>query len=427
MKCQDRCAVGCLESCNMASGLCFCKPGFYSANCSLQCQSNCAQNECLQETGHCMSCNDSRYGDFCELECFGSCSGSCDRNNGICAICAKHRFDTYCNQTCPNNCKEGLCDRVTGECENCLKNTFGTYCNQTCPVNCETCNRNGEKCTNCKKGYMGNVCTETCPDHCGDCDQSGYKCNSCEDGWFGVKCESHCGRCGGNGSCNIKTGDCHLCSVGYFGNSCNKKCNEFCDSSKPCNKITGKCQDCRPGRYGEYCTELCSRTCENLTCFSNQSCVYGCENGFFGSYCDSPCSAAVPSCNQCKLVNNVPVCQRCADPFYLDGSSCFGCPDYCLSCTSSLKCLECKNKRFYGDTCNITCNKDCLNRTCAISGQCVHGCDDGKYGSKCDQDCPSGCRTCHKLSVCLEGENGLFEELCNKWPNRKKSIINCKT
>lgn len=48
----------------MASGLCFCKPGFYSANCSLQCQSNCAQNECLQETGHCMSCNDSRMVTF---------------------------------------------------------------------------------------------------------------------------------------------------------------------------------------------------------------------------------------------------------------------------------------------------------------------------------------------------------------------------
>lgn len=268
--------------------------------------------------------------------------------------CAKHRFDTYCNQTCPNNCKEGICDRFTGECKNCLMNTFGTYCDQTCPVNCETCNRNGEKCTKCKKGYMGNVCTETCPDHCGDCDQSGYKCNSCEDGWFGVNCELNCGRCGGNGSCNITTGDCHLCSVGYFGNSCNKKCNEFCDSSKPCNKITGKCQDCRPGRYGEYCTELCSRTCKNLTCFSNQSCVNECEDGFFGSYCDSHCSTAVPSRNQCEVVNDVPVCQRCADAFYLEVSTCFECPVDCSSCSSSVKCLECKNKRFYGDTCNIT-------------------------------------------------------------------------
>lgn len=281
----------------MASGLCFCKPGFYSASCSLQCQSNCAQNECLQETGH---------------------------------------------------------------------------------------------------------------------------CSRCENGWFGVKCESNCSRCGGNGSCDIKTGDCYLCSVGYFGNSCNKKCNEFCDSSKPCNKITGKCQNCRPGRYGEYCTEHCSRTCKNLTCFSNQSCINGCEDGFFGSHCDSPCSAAVPSCNQCEVVNNVPVCQRCADPLYLDGSSCFECPDYCSSCSSSVKCLECKTKRFYGDTCNLTCNKDCLNRTCDITGQCVHGCDNNKYGSRCDKDCPSGCRTCHNSSVCFEGENGHFEELCNKCSRRKK-------
>lgn len=63
---------------------------------------------------------------------------------------------------------------------------------------------------------MGNVCNETCPDHCGDCNQSGYKCNSCENGWFGVNCELNCGRCGGNGSCNITTGDCHLCSVGIL-------------------------------------------------------------------------------------------------------------------------------------------------------------------------------------------------------------------
>lgn len=261
---------------------------------------------------------------------------------------------------------------------------------------------------------MGNICTETCPDHCEDCDQSGYKCNSCENGWFGVKCESNCGRCGGNGSCDITTRDCHFCFLGYFGNSCNKKCNEFCDSSKPCNKITGKCHDCTPGRYGEYCTELCSRTCRNLNCFSNQSCVDGCADGFFGSYCDSSCSAAVPSCNQCELVNNVLVCQRCAGPFYVEGSTCFECPDYCSSCSSNLKCLECKTKRFYGDTCNLICNKDCLNRTCDISGQCVHGCDDGKYGSRCDQDCPSRCRACHNSSVCLECEDGYFGKSCTK-------------
>ncbi|XP_052685705.1 uncharacterized protein LOC128165327 [Crassostrea angulata] len=440
VKCEGRCAEGCLESCNMTSGLCFCKLGFYSANCSLQCQSNCARNECVQETGHCKSCNDGKYGDFCDLECFGSCSGSCDRRNGICGICGKHRFDTYCNQTCPNNCEEdicdrvtgeckiclkntfgtycnqtcpknceeGLCDRVTGKCDNCLNNTFGTYCDQTCPVNCETCDRNGEKCTKCKKGYMGDVCSKTCPDHCGDCNQDGYICKTCENGWFGIKCETNCGRCGGNGSCDITTGDCHLCYVGYFGNSCKKKCNEFCDSSKPCNKITGKCHDCKPGQYGEYCTKFCSRTCRNLKCFSNQTCVDGCADGFFGSYCDSPCSAAVPSCNQCELVNNVLVCQRCADPFYLEGSTCIECPDYCSSCSSGLKCLECKTKRFYGDSCNITCNKHCLNMTCDITGQCQHGCDDSKYGSRCDKDCPSGCRTCHNSSVCLEYEDRYF-------------------
>lgn len=65
--------------------------------------------------------------------------------------------------------------------------------------------------------------------------------------------------------------------------------------------------------------------------------------------------------------------------------------------------------------CYLICNKDCLNRICDILGQCVYGCDDGKYGSRCDQDCLSGCRICYNLLFCLECEDGYFGKLCIKY------------
>nr|XP_034315169.1 uncharacterized protein LOC117685067 isoform X2 [Crassostrea gigas] len=466
LQCDNECSFGCQKSCNMTSGLCLCKPGYYQSNCFLKCSSNCLDGECYQERGICSACNNGSYGDFCDLKCFGDCNDKCDKGTGICGSCAKEKYGTYCNQTCPRNCTEGACKRETGKCEKCLKNTFGTYCNQTCPNNCTegVCDRDTGKCSKCVKntfgtycnqtcpnnckagvcnidngdcekcmaGYRGEKCEERCPDHCLFCDQNDLECKRCVDKWYGVNCELNCpSNCGGNGSCDITTGNCNVCLTGYFGSKCNQRCSENCDSSNICNQSTGTCQSCKAGMYGPKCSEYCNSHCMNSTCSSNRSCAFGCEDGWFGSQCIYKCSVAILNCKQCDSKDtqeNVPVCRQCADRWYLSGTNCLNCPENCSSCHSDVECIECKNNLFYGKTCDLTCNTTCINKTCDITGNCKEGCEEGKYGGKCDQDCLKHCIICHNSTMCLECEAGYFGESCQMCSDnclKCKDFSNC--
>eukprot|EP00105_Crassostrea_gigas_P017581 XP_011435412.1 PREDICTED: uncharacterized protein LOC105333895 isoform X1 [Crassostrea gigas] len=385
VKCDEECSSGCQDSCNMTSGVCVCKPGYYMRNCSLQCPAKCFNRECHQERGICMVCNNGTFGDLCNQKCLGDCNGQCDKIEGICGSCVKHKYGTYCNQTCPINCKAGVCDRNTGNCDK------------------------------CEIGYMGDKCNKSCPDHCEYCDQNGYKCKSCVNKWHGVRCELKCPQnCGGNGSCLIETGVCNMCPAGYFGKSCTQKCSKLCDSSNICDQITGQCQHCKAGRYGRDCLELCRTQCMNSTCFSNQSCVYGCENGYAGEQCEITCSAVVLNCDQCDLEDKAPICRHCANQWYLNGTNCFKCPINCFSCLSSVQCMECHNKLYYGKTCNLKCNKACINQTCDITGNCKHGCGNSKYGKECDKECLKHCKTCLNETLCLDCEDGYFGQSCEK-------------
>uniref|UniRef100_A0A8W8KJC8 Receptor-type tyrosine-protein phosphatase T n=1 Tax=Magallana gigas TaxID=29159 RepID=A0A8W8KJC8_MAGGI len=398
VRCDKKCSSGCQDSCNMTSGFCVCKPGFYSNNCSLQCPTMCFNSECHQEKGTCLACNYGTYGDRCDLKCLGDCNGQCDRRKGICGICAKNKYGTYCNQTCPINCAAGACIRDTG------------YCKK------------------CKIGYMGDKCNESCPDHCVYCDQNGYKCQTCANKRYGVQCESICPlECGENGSCDIETGICDVCPAGYFGKSCTQRCSEWCDSSNICDQITGQCQNCIAGRYGPNCLEQCRIQCVNSTCFSNQTCAHGCEDGWFGAQCDNKCNAAVLNCVQCYLMDNAPVCTHCADRWYLMETNCIKCPENCSLCVSSEECLECKNNFYYGKTCNLTCNTACIKKTCDITGSCRHGCDNSKYGKECDKDCMKHCKTCLNSTMCLECEAGYFGKSCTMCPENCKKCENRST
>lgn len=271
---------------------------------------------------------------------------------------------------------------------------------------------------------MGDKCNESCPDHCEYCDQNGYKCKICVNKWYDVKCELECPpNCGGNGSCHIETGICNVCPAGYFGKSCTQKCSKLCGSTNICDQITGQCQNCKAGRYGRDCLKLCSTRCVNSTCFTNQSCVYGCENGYVGEQCEIKCSAVVLNCDQCDLVDNVPICRHCDDQWYLNGTNCFQCPVNCFSCLSDVECLECKKGFYYGKTCNLACNTACINKTCDITGNCKHGCSNSKYGMECDKECLKHCKTCLNSTMCLECKDGYFGESCQTCP---KNCTKCK-
>ena len=379
LNCTDQCSKGCRDTCNKTFGFCECKKGFYSADCSLQCSENCKNSSCLQESGICVSSIQGKYGNFCQEDCLGDCDDYCVQDTGICRLCAEKKYGFYCNKTCPENCKNDICERNTG------------------------------KCRQCPPGFMGEKCLELCPDHCEECSQDGYECKKCEDGWYGIKCKNPCREsCGGNKTCDIESGLCHVCSVGYFGNFCEQKCSEHCDSSNTCDKISGHCHSCNAGKRGKFCAESCSEHCRNLSCFLNESCINGCEDDWFGPKCTYKCNHNVENCDKCQNFDDKLVCQHCSDSWFLNGSRCVKCPENCSSCLSDSECHECKHNLYYGEICNLPCNSACRNKTCDITGQCILECDNSKYGTKCDQDCPVGCRSCHNASVCTSCENGFY-------------------
>ena len=366
----------------MTSGHCKCKNGYYSANCSLQCSENCKNSYCLQESGICASCIQGKYGNFCKDDCFGDCGDSCAQDTGLCTSCAEGKYDLYCYSSCPENCKSKICDRNTG------------------------------KCSPCRAGFTGEKCLKMCPAHCQECIQDGFKCTKCDDGWYGETCQKRCQEsCGGNKTCDIERGLCHVCSVGYFGEFCKQTCNENCDAGNMCDKVSGYCHSCKPGKRGSFCAESCSQNCRNLSCFMNESCINGCEDGWFGLECTAKCSFTIPSCDICEVIDDKQVCHNCSDSWFLNDSRCVKCPQNCSSCISVSKCHGCKQNLFYGETCNLPCNAACSNKTCDITGQCIGKCEDKKYGPNCNQDCPVGCRRCHNATWCSSCENG-FQMKC---------------
>lgn len=161
----------------------------------------------------------------------------------------------------------------------------------------------------------------------------------------------------------------------------------------------------------------------NSTCFSNQSCVYGCEKGYDGEHCEITCSAVVLNCDQCDLEDKAPICRHCASQWYLNGTNCFKCPINCFSCLSSVECMECHNKLYYGKTCNLKCNKACINQTCDITGNCKHGCGNSKYGKECDKECLKHCKTCLNSTMCLDCQDGYFGQSCEICP---ENCAECK-
>ncbi|XP_078320061.1 uncharacterized protein LOC111119718 isoform X2 [Crassostrea virginica] len=416
--CQNNCSQGCSDRCNPSTGVCTCKQGYFLANCSRACSENCSDSGCSKENGICLTCLPGNYGPMCDLKCLGECGGECNKITGKCGSCAKTKYGSFCNKTCPVTCEAAVCERDTGECEVCKQGFWGDRCSKNCSINCEggTCDKNFGECRQCKRGFWGGQCSETCSINCEICTNE-YKCLNCSDGWYGITCEKPCPKhCGNSRSCHKVTGNCQLCSLGYFGNTCTQNCSQYCDPTGMCNQ-DGKCKNCKAGRKGEYCTEMCSVQCKNSTCFRNESCVNGCEDGWFGSKCADKCKLEITNCAKCKGIDDEVICQRCFDSLYLKDSKCYKCPQNCVSCKSDEKCFQCEDNLFHGVTCNLTCDSACINKTCDITGNCIHGCEKKKYGSNCNQDCPTECKTCQNSSFCLTCEDGFEGPSCSSRVN----------
>nr|XP_022315868.1 cell death abnormality protein 1-like [Crassostrea virginica] len=416
--CNKTCPVTCeADVCERSTGECeVCKQGFWGDRCSENCSINCENGTCDKSVGECSQCKRGFWGDQCSENCPINCeNGTCDKSVGECRQCKRGFWGDRCSENCSINCENGTCDKSVGECRQCKRGFWGDRCSENCSINCEngTCDKSVGECRQCKRGFWGDQCSENCPINCEICADA-YKCLNCSDGWYGITCEKPCpNHCGNRRSCHKVTGYCQICFLGYFGNTCTQNCSQDCDPTEICNQEDGKCKNCKAGRRGEYCTETCSVQCKNSTCFRNESCVNGCEDGWFGSKCADKCQLEIKNCAKCKSIDNEVICQSCFDSYYLEGSKCYKCPQNCVSCKSDEKCFQCEDTFFHGVTCNLTCDIACINKTCDIAGHCIHGCEKKKYGSNCNQDCPTECKTCRNSSVCLTCEDGFDVGLCS--------------
>ncbi|XP_078320058.1 uncharacterized protein LOC111119719 isoform X6 [Crassostrea virginica] len=421
--CNKTCPVTCEAGvCERNTGECeVCNQGFWGDRCSEKCTINCEGGTCDKNDGECRQCKRGFWGYRCSEKCSINCDGgTCDKNVGEYRQCQRGFWAGQCSEKCPINCEGGTCDKNDGECRQCKRGFWGGQCSEKCPINCEggTCDKNDGECRQCKRGFWGGQCSEKCLINCEICADA-YKCHNCSDGWYGFTCEKPCPKHYGNSRyCDQSTGNCQLCSLGYFGNTCTQNCSQQCHPTEMCNQEDGKCKNCKTGRKGDYCTEMCSVQCKNSTCFRNESCVNGCEDGWFGSKCADKCNLGIKNCAKCKGIDDEVICQRCFDSFYLKDSKCYKCPQNCGFCTSDEKCSQCEDNLFHGMTCNLTCDSACINKTCDITGNCIHGCEKKKYGSNCNQDCPTECKTCRNSSVCLTCEDGFDGTSCSSTVNK---------
>ena len=78
----------------------------------------------------------------------------------------------------------------------------------------------------------------------------------------------------------------------------------------------------------------------------------------------------------------------------------------CILNTGVSDLIQC-NIGFYGDRCHLPCT-NCLSceHVCSV-------CDDGYYGDACNEQCDSGCKTCHITNgSCSECKDGFYGGQC---------------
>jgi len=155
---------------------------------------------------------------------------------------------------------------------------------------------------------------------------------------------------------------------------------------------TGSCE-CDDGYYmnNQSCS-LCSLPCGNCTSATDcDSCVLPDQMTLI----DSTCICTSPSDSTYDLQLNQCVCPVGT---YLNSTSCDNCPETCISCENSAKCLSCKDPVHMIIDSNGICA--CPENSTYDGETCV--CDNDFFwrGLECT-DCESPCKQCVNQTVCL--------------------------
>ncbi|XP_060580860.1 proprotein convertase subtilisin/kexin type 5-like [Ruditapes philippinarum] len=286
------------ESCNSYDDCTLCKPNKYGFRCTVNCDGNCLNSECEDDTGYCTQCKPGFYGNQCQHNC---------------SLCENERCDL---RTCSSGCSAGYYE---------YKTVVETTC-QTCPSNCKHC-RDGKTCYICNHGFHlfkfnDNVhclsCFQDskCPDcviqGCNQCQIINYLlvCADCPEGQIfnGNTCKAHSMLCpeGCSTHCD-STGICQgeECNEGWTGDKCSEKCNIKC---LKCSKDNGNsCLLCKGNFYSTDCSLPCSPACieksGSQTCeHAGGYCLNGCNQTFWGDTCDKYCPGGCKE-QKCDRIN----------------------------------------------------------------------------------------------------------------------------
>ena len=103
-------------------------------------------------------------------------------------------------------------------------------------------------------------------------------------------------------------------------------------------------------------------------------------------------------------------CIKCESGYFLSGTHCYQCEEYCTKCSGPSTCSECVRGR-YGPQCEYKCNNLCPD--CVSSSQCTV-CIPGRHGTTCQLYCQLGCKNiqCDKdTGKCIGGcRNGYYPD-----------------
>ena len=379
-----------------------CEPTTFGENCEFNCSSNCLNSLCQQDTGFCINCKDENtWGNLCTETC-NNCEGGCNQKDGT------------CSKDCIN------------------KELYGPDCETPCNKgrdHCKKCNKDGN-CFECDNNYWNVNCSKSC--------------SHCKDG-----CDQENGRCLNDGSCEEDE---------YYGPDCETPCNKDRDHCQKCSK-DGNCFECDNYFWNVNCSKQCSHCkdgchVENGTCLNDGSCE---EDEYYGPDCETPCNKDREHCQKCSKDGNCLVCDNnywnvncskqcshCKDGCYVENGTCINdgnclndefygddCEipcnkgrEHCDKCNRNGDCIACTNNNFWNLNCSEPCSKcedGCYigNGTCIGDGNCVN---DTFYGDDCKTPCNEGrehCDKCNRNGDCIVCTNNNFwnlncSEACSK-------------
>ncbi|XP_060600051.1 multiple epidermal growth factor-like domains protein 10 [Ruditapes philippinarum] len=291
------------------------------ARCTFNCEGNCLNNECADDTGYCTECKLGLYG----LQCGHNCS-----------LCKNEHCDL---RTCSSGCRAGYYEYKTGPesiCQNCLSNCKHCMDGKTCNIcnngfhlykfnenvycvlcseesqcpdcviqGCNQCQIHNDSlvCADCLEGqiFNGTTCvshTSLCSKKCSTyCDSTGICQGECIEGWFGEKCSETCNsKCL---KCSKDNGNsCLLCKGDYYSTDCSLACNPAClikSGKQTCEHAEGFCLNgCKQTYWGDLCDKPCPDGCKDLKCDRNNgTCTDGCNDGLTGDGCSKTSTIAI--------------------------------------------------------------------------------------------------------------------------------------